>query len=33
LVPIAILIVCLYFFNRIQKKSEAEITFQSTGGH
>jgi FHS family glucose/mannose:H+ symporter-like MFS transporter len=33
LVPIGVLMVCLYFFNRIQKKSDTEITFQSTGGH
>ena len=33
LVPIGILMVCLYFFNRIQKKSEAKIEFSSTGGH
>jgi len=33
LVPISILIICLYFFNRIQKKSEAKIEFSSTGSH
>lgn len=33
LVPIGILAVCLYFFNRIQKKSEAKIEFMSKGGH
>jgi MFS transporter, FHS family, glucose/mannose:H+ symporter len=33
LVPIGILMVCLYFFNRIQKKSEAKIEFSSKGGH
>lgn len=33
LVPIGILIVCLFFFNRIQKKSEARIEFTSTSGH
>ena len=33
LVPIGILITCLFFFNRIQKKSEAEIKFVSAGGH
>lgn len=33
LVPISILIVCLFFFNRIQKKSEAKIEFSTTGGH
>ncbi len=33
LVPIGVLMGCLYFFNRLQKKSEAEITFHSTGGH
>jgi hypothetical protein len=33
LVPIGILIVCLFFFNGIQKKSEAKIEFTSTGGH
>lgn len=33
LVPIGILIVCLFFFNKIQKKSEATIEFVSKGGH
>ncbi len=33
LVPIGILIVCLFFFNRIQKKSETKIEFTSKGGH
>ncbi|NOT75557.1 MAG: MFS transporter [Cyclobacteriaceae bacterium] len=33
LVPIGVLIICLFFFNRIQKKSEAKIEFGSTGGH
>ena len=33
LVPIGILMVCLFFFNRIQKKSEARIEFSSKGGH
>jgi len=33
LVPIGILIVCLFFFNRLQKKSEAKIEFSSKGGH
>lgn len=33
LVPIGILMVCLFFFNSIQKKSEAKIEFSSTGGH
>jgi fucose permease len=33
LIPIAILIVCLFFFNRIQQQSEAKIEFNSTGGH
>ena len=33
LVPIGILIICLFFFNRIQKKSEAKIEFSSKGGH
>ena len=33
LVPIGILIVCLFFFNRIQKKSEARVVFGSVGGH
>ncbi len=33
LVPIGLLIVLLYFFNRIQKKSEASIAFTSGGGH
>ncbi len=33
LVPIAILMVSLFFFNKIQKKSEAKIEFSSKGGH
>lgn len=33
LVPISILLVCLFFFNRIQKKSEAKIEFDVKGGH
>ena len=33
LVPIGILIACLFFFNRIQKRSEAKVEFSSTGGH
>ncbi len=33
LVPIGILMLCLFFFNRIQKKSEAKIEFSSKGGH
>ena len=33
LLPIGILMVCLFFFNRIQKKSEAQIEFSSKGGH
>jgi MFS transporter, FHS family, glucose/mannose:H+ symporter len=33
LVPIGVLITCLFFFNRIQKKSEAKIEFSSKGGH
>lgn len=33
LVPIGILMVCLFFFNNIQKKSEAKIEFSSGGGH
>ena len=33
LVPIGILIACLFFFNRIQKKSEAKVEFSSSGGH
>lgn len=33
LVPIGILMVCLFFFNRIQKKSEAKVEFSSKGGH
>ncbi len=33
LVPIGILIICLFFFNRIQKKSESPIEFSSKGGH
>jgi fucose permease len=33
LVPIGILMVCLFFFNRLQKNSEAKIEFSSKGGH
>ena len=33
LVPIAILIISLLFFNRLQKKSAAEVTFNSTPAH
>jgi MFS transporter, FHS family, glucose/mannose:H+ symporter len=33
LIPIGILIVCLFFFNKIQKKSEAKIEFNLKGGH
>jgi MFS transporter, FHS family, glucose/mannose:H+ symporter len=33
LIPISVLIVCLFFFNRIQKRSEAKIEFCSKGGH
>ena len=33
LVPIGILMVCLFFFNQIQKKSEANVEFSSKGGH
>jgi len=33
LVPIAVLIIALFFFNRIQKKSEVEVNFVSAGGH
>ncbi|MEK6783818.1 MAG: MFS transporter [Bacteroidota bacterium] len=33
LVPIGVLMVCLFFFNRIQKKSEAKIEFSSKGEH
>jgi MFS transporter, FHS family, glucose/mannose:H+ symporter len=33
LVPIAILITSLIFFNRLQKKSAAEVTFSSTASH
>ena len=33
LVPIAILLTCLFFFNKLQKKTEAMISFKSTGGH
>src|SRR5882762_1707380 len=33
LIPIGILISCLFFFNRIQKRSEVEIKFVAAGGH
>lgn len=33
LVPIAVLAICLFFFNQLQKKSEAVIEFSSSGGH
>lgn len=33
LIPIGLLIVLLFLFNRIQKKSEVEVTFNTSGGH
>jgi MFS transporter, FHS family, glucose/mannose:H+ symporter len=33
LVPIGVLTVCLFLFNKIQKKSEAMVEFSSSGGH
>ncbi|GIL22175.1 MAG: MFS transporter [Bacteroidota bacterium] len=33
LVPITMLAICLFFFNRLQKKSEAVIGFGSSGSH
>jgi FHS family glucose/mannose:H+ symporter-like MFS transporter len=33
LVPIGILMTCLYFFNKWQKKSEQEISFAATSAH
>jgi MFS transporter, FHS family, glucose/mannose:H+ symporter len=33
LVPIGVLMICLFFFNKIQKKSEAKVEFSSKGGH
>ncbi len=33
LVPIGVLMVCLFFFNKIQKKSETKVEFSSKGGH
>jgi fucose permease len=33
LVPILVLLTCLFFFNRLQRKSESANSFQSTGGH
>ena len=33
LVPIGILITCLFFFNRLQKKSETKIEFAASAGH
>ena len=33
LVPMAILITCLFFFNRLQKKSETKIEFVASAGH
>ena len=33
LVPISILVVCLFFFNRLQGKSEVKVEFSSAGGH
>ena len=33
LVPITVLLICLFFFNQLQKKSEAKIEFTSKGGH
>jgi len=33
LVPIGILLISLYFFNRLQKKSDTKIEFTTQGGH
>jgi MFS transporter, FHS family, glucose/mannose:H+ symporter len=33
LVPITILIICLFFFNRLQKDSETKIVFDAKGSH
>lgn len=33
LIPITILLTALFFFNRLQKKSETAIEFTATGGH
>jgi len=33
LVPMGVLIVCLFFFNRLQKKSDNQIMFSASGGH
>lgn len=33
LVPIGILSTCLFFFNRLQRKSESKIEFSTSGGH
>src|SRR5579859_5350652 len=33
LVPITVLLTCLFFFNRLQRKSEAKVGFTAKGGH
>ena len=33
LIPITLLLVSLYFFNRIQRKSKVEVEFNTTSGH
>jgi FHS family glucose/mannose:H+ symporter-like MFS transporter len=33
LIPMAILIICLFILNNIQKKSNATIGFDTKGGH
>lgn len=33
LVPILLLLICLFVFNRLQKKSETPVTFRPGGGH
>jgi fucose permease len=33
LVPIGVLMVCLFFFNRLQNESDAKVKFSTSGGH
>lgn len=33
LVPISVLIVCLFIFNNLQRKSESTVVFKNSGGH
>ena len=33
LIPISVLVICLFIFNRLQKKSAATVEFNTVGGH